>query len=86
MKLPSELLNVSSVLAPLVSLGRQFHSFGALTAKEFSKRVIDLAGILRTWERWYVSSNSHSSEVVFVLKRDTNIIVSQIVEYLPSVN
>ena len=78
MKLSSELLNVSSVLAPLVSFGRQFHSFGALTAKEFSKRVIDLAGILR--------GRGGTSDVVCVLKRDTNIIVSQIVEYLPSVN
>ena len=42
MKPPIELLNVACFIDPLVSLGRQFHSLGALTGKECSKRVIDL--------------------------------------------
>ena len=46
-KLPSVLLKASKVLAALTDLGRQFHSLGALTAKEFSYKETALAGILR---------------------------------------
>ena len=41
----SVLLNASQVFAALTDLGRQFHSLGALTAKEFSYKETALAGI-----------------------------------------